>query len=143
MNYVALVVSLLFVATLTSCKKDAIVEETQEEIFLSNISKTWTTSSVRVDGKDVSASFPGLKITISDDKRITVVNAVPPIWNGSGTFELLPVGNSYQLKRDDGVVMTLTQPATNNLILRFQYDPSKLGRVSSVVGEFVFEFSGS
>jgi hypothetical protein len=46
------------------------------------------------------------------------------------------------LKRDDGVVMTLTQPTDKKLLLKFQYDPAALGgRMNSVTGEFTFEFN--
>ncbi len=129
---------------ISGCKKDEVIEQTEEEIFMEQISGRWTAASVTLDGKDVSKSFPGLQITISDTKQLTVQNAVPPIWKGSAAFQLQPAGNSFQLLRDDGVLMTLTQPAANRLVLKFLYDADALGgRTESVTGEFTFEFTGS
>lgn len=142
-NYIVIGLLVLGLIALESCGKDEpIVEETQEEVFLSKISGDWKSSTVTLDGKDVSKSFPGLGIVITEAKQITVTNAVPPIWKGTGTFTLQPVGSSFQLKRDDGVIMTLTQPTAQKLLLKFQYDAAALGgRVNSVTGEFTFEFS--
>lgn len=127
---------------LSSCDKEDVVEETGEEVFLKEITGDWSVATVILDGKDVSQSFPGLKIAIADSKQVTVTNAVPPIWNGTGTFTLEPVGNSFQLKRNDGVVMTLTQPSASKMILKFLYDADALGgRIKSVTGEFTFEFT--
>lgn len=141
-KYTLLVSIVTGLSLLASCKKDAVIDETEEDIFVSNLVGTWVATAVQADGKDVSSSFPGLKITISDTRLITVTNAVPPIWKGSASFSLLPAGDSFQLKREDGVVMTLRQPSAKKMLLSFQYDPAKVsGRVSSVVGEFTFEFS--
>jgi hypothetical protein len=125
--------------TLQSCKKDEVIEQTHEELFLEKINKAWTVTSVMMDGKDVSKSFPGLNIAITDTKQIIVINAVPPIWKGTSTFQLEPVGDTYQLKRDDGVLITVTEPSDKKLILKFQY--AAAARISSVSGEFIFEFT--
>jgi hypothetical protein len=144
-TYIQIILLAIGLSTLVSCKKDdPIVEETQEEIFLDKISGDWKTSAVTLDGMDVSKSFPGLGIVITEAKQITVTNAVPPIWKGTGTFTLQPVGSSYQLKRDDGVLMTVTQPTDKKLLLKFQYDAAAFGgRTKSVKGEFTFEFSAN
>jgi hypothetical protein len=125
---------------LTSCKKDAVIAETEEDIFMNKITGSWNVSTVMLDGKDVSKSFPGLKIAIAATKQVTVTNAVPPIWNGTGTFTLEPAGGTFQLKRNDGVVMTVVQNGTDKLTLEFLYDADALGgRVNSVTGKFVFQ----
>ncbi len=128
--------------TLLACKKESVEEESAEAIFLNQISGTWNLNAASLDGKEVGFSFPDLVITITQAKQVIVTNAVPPIWNGSAMFALEQVGNTFRLIRDDGVVMTLTQPTSQRLILTFQYDSDALGgRKKSISGQFIFEFT--
>lgn len=126
---------------LSSCKKDAVITETEEDIFMNKITGNWNVGTVMLDGMDVSKSFPGLKIAISDAKQITVTNAVPPIWKNTGMFTLEAAGGDFRLIRDDGVAMTAVQNGTDKLTLEFLYDATAMGgRVESVTGKFVFQF---
>jgi len=114
--------------------------ETEEQVFLSEIAKTWKSSVVMLDGVDVSKSFTGLVVTFSTDKTITVTNPLPPMWKESGSFNLQPNGSTFFIKRNDGLNINVVEATDQRLVLNFQYDPSAInGRVKSVVGNFTFE----
>jgi hypothetical protein len=132
---------LIITMSLICCNKSADPAiETEEQIFLSEIAKTWKSSVVMLDGVDVSKSFSGLVVTFSSDKTITVTNPLPPMWKESGSFDLQSNGSTFLIKRNDGLNINVVEATDQRLVLNFQYDPSAInGRVKSVVGNFTFE----
>lgn len=128
---------------LSSCKGGGDpIEQTEEEIFLTKITGIWNTSVAQVDGKDVTKSFPGMVVTITDAKGITVTNPVSPMWKAASTFTLEPSGSSFTVKRNDGLVISVPEVTTTKIVLAFQYDPAVItGRLESVKGQFRFEFT--
>lgn len=139
----AVFVVLISAMYLSSCKgSDDPTEKTQEEIFLDKIGGSWKPSVILLDGKDVSQSFPGMIISISENKTITVTNPVPPIWKGSATFVLQPNGSTFLVKRDDGLVISVPESSATRIVLTFEYDPSVIkGRIESIKGQFRFELT--
>jgi hypothetical protein len=107
---------------LSSCKGDDPVTETEEEIFLRKIEGNWKSSVAVLDGKDVSKSFPGLAIMINENKAITVTNPVAPIWKAASTFVLEQSGTTYNLKRNDGLLISVPEVTSGKIVLIFQYD---------------------
>jgi len=136
-SFTLLIITLSFIC----CNKsDDPATETEEQVFLSEIAKTWKSSVVMLDGVDVSKSFSGLVVTFSTDKTITVTNPLPPMWKESGSFNLQPNGSTFLIKRNDGLNINVVEATDQRLVLNFQYDPSAInGRVKSVVGNFIFE----
>ncbi len=138
-RWITLAVLVGLSATLSCNQKQPIEEETEQIVFLNKISGDWRMNRVQVDGLDVTKSFPGLSLVISPTRNILVTNPVSPIWKTAAQFTLEPTGASFQLKRDDGVLITVEQPSATQLALRFQYDPAALGgRAASVKGAFTF-----
>jgi hypothetical protein len=118
------------------------VAPSAEKVFLDQIAQSWQISKADFDGKDVTNSFPGMVVTINQDKSFTVTNPVPPMWKASNTFTLTEAGTSFQINRDDGLIITVSQVTNSTLILMFQYDATAMGgRVSSVTGQLTFEFN--
>jgi hypothetical protein len=119
-------------------------EPSAEKVFLEQIAGSWQISKADFDGKDVTNSFPGMVVTINEDKSFTVTNAVPPMWKSSNTFTLTGAGTSFQINRDDGLIITVNQVTDAKLILKFQYDATAMGgRTNSVSGQFTFEFNAN
>lgn len=117
-------------------------KETAEEAFIKQLAATWQMQEADFDGKDVSNSFPGLVVTFSTSKSISVQNAVAPMWKGSSTFELVEVGNDFLISRNDGLEILVEEMTETHLVLSFHYDPDALGgRMGSVTGGFTFEFN--
>lgn len=112
----------------------------EEEVFINKISKTWNTGKVMLDGEDVTRFFADMKITFNKNKSITVTNPVPPIWSNSGTFDLVPVGNSFRLERNDGLEITVNTLTEQKLVMNFMFSSEiSGGRLDDVKGNFSFE----
>ena len=138
-------ISILFlvIVMLNSCASSSEpAKETAEQLFLKQLAGTWNTSVVTYDGVDVTKSFPSMRITLSEDKSIQVTNPVAPIWKATGTFVLEPIGSSFQLKRNDGLLISVESSTSTKLVLTFLFDASTLtGRTESVVGNFKFDLN--
>ena len=116
-------------------------KETAEETFMKKIAGTWQLNSADFDGKDVTASFPGLVVTIAKNNTIAVQNAMPPMWKATSSFTLLESGSDFLLNRDDGLIINFSEVNETKLVLTFLYDADAMGgRTSSVTGGFTFEF---
>lgn len=140
-TFVILFIASLFLLILIvgACSKS---EPSQEDVFLKKLdAKIWKTSSVSLDGKDVTSLFPNFQLTISANKTYTSTNAVIPIWKTSGTYSLTGTAPNFHLLRDDGVEVTVVE-ADTKLVLEFQYDKKLAGgRVGAVSGGYHFEFN--
>jgi hypothetical protein len=142
LNKMKLIVSLMAVAIaiagMLSCESDDPKLDAQAQ-FIKGLSGTWTVAggSVTRDGADVTEFFSGMTITFAADRSYTVANAVVPIWAPDGTFTLEKNSNSFNIIRDDGVVITVSQLQANSVTLSFSY-MAPLGRAKSISGEFVF-----
>jgi hypothetical protein len=138
-NTFLLLISIVVMGAFQACSNNDPQPVTKEQQFLKQIAGTWKSEVVMYDGIDVTRSFAGLSIVFDEAQTITVTNPVPPIWKSSGSFVLVPSGNSFQLKRNDGLTVT-AEPLSEKLVLTFQYDAAALtGRTNSVKGNFVFE----
>jgi hypothetical protein len=127
-----------FVFTTSSCKD----EPTAEEIFRKKIALTWKTTAtgVQFNGKDVNAIFNGFTLTFTEAQTYTTTSGNTPVWPASGKFTTVPTTSTigFNLKRDDGVVIEITQLTETKLVLKFNYT-GKPNRVSSVSGGYVFD----
>jgi hypothetical protein len=124
--------------TISSCKKEEVASE--EKIFLNKLSHTWHVTMVELDGQVVTGAFGGLAITFNKSGTITVANAVPPIWNADGVFELEKIGSVFILHRNDGVEITVVELEGGVLIMEFVFTASG-GRLNSVSGQYRFRLA--
>ncbi|MBT1701601.1 hypothetical protein KK083_32225 [Fulvivirgaceae bacterium PWU4] len=113
-----------------------------EKQFLQKLSFTWHLQQARVNGVDVTRAFNGPILTIKGNKTFTVAPPVDPIWPASGSFTLREVSGSqdYDIVRNDGVELHVSELSASQLKLQMQYQPPH-GRVSSVGGQYEFVFS--
>jgi len=135
-----IILSLVLIAGITlfsAC--DDPEDPSKEKQFLNKLSITWNLESATVGGKDVTESFPGLSLSVSADKTYYVANPVSPIWAASGTFTLEKVSGSdlFNIVRDDGTIITVTELTENTLKYKFPYTAPD-GRVNGVSGEYEF-----
>jgi hypothetical protein len=70
-------------------------------------------------GEDVTGAFGELLITFNKSGTISVANAVPPIWNAAGVFELVKTGSVFTLHRDDGIEITVVELDADQLVMEF------------------------
>ena len=133
-----LLASITAVTIFSSC--DGSEEPTDEEVFLKKISNEWTLTSgyVKLDGVDVSPSFAGMTITFTTSKTYAVTHAPSPLWPASGSFKLEKVSKGvYDILRDDGVVITVSDLTEQTLTLSLDYDAPG-GRKKSISGHYEF-----
>jgi hypothetical protein len=137
-------------------------ETPKEKVQLGKLSKTWTMTSAELNGVDKTALFPGFKLVISGtftkadpegpyDYAVQGTVQDPSPWDkNGGEWSFVSIsGNSGQLLRSDNLAMTYTLDNTGNLTISFECDEDAGncdyagGRVSSVLGPWIFEFSSS
>jgi hypothetical protein len=113
-----------------------------EKQYLQKLSFTWGLQQAKANGVDVTQAFSGLTLTVKGDKTFIVATPVDPIWPASGTFTLRQVSGSedYDIVRNDGVEIHVSELSTLQLKLQMQYQPPH-GRVSSVGGQYEFVFT--
>lgn len=136
------VLALLIIALLiTACDNDN-EKPGPEKRYLQKLSFTWSLQQAKANGVDVTPAFSGLTLTVKGDKTFTVATPVDPIWPANGTFTLRQVSGSedYDIVRNDGVEIHVSELSTSQLKLQLQYQPPH-GRVSSVGGQYEFVFS--
>jgi hypothetical protein len=137
------VIALSMILILGSCGAgNESAKETSEQVFMKKISGTWNVGVVTYDGVDVTKSFPSMIVSLGEDKTIKVTNPIVPMWKSASTFVLQPSGTTFQLKRNDGLLMSVESPTAQKLVITFLFDASSLtSRATSVVGNFKFEFT--
>jgi hypothetical protein len=130
---------------LQSCDKKNGPGESIEDQQLIKLSKTWTVTSVTLDGLDKTTDYANFVLTISGTAGSppfgfsTSGAPSPSPWPSSGnwTFGTSP---TTELIRDDEVVITYSVTDTV-LQLSFSYNGDGfLGRTNSVTGPWIFEF---
>lgn len=134
-----IVLSFVVLTFLVACDEDS---PSKEEKFIRKLRFTWSLEGVTVDGKNVTNSFPNLTLTVDKKKTYTVANPVSPIWAASGTFEFEKVPNSdlFNIIRDDGIHITVTELTETTLKYKLTYVASG-GRTKSVSGDYEFSMS--
>jgi len=132
-------VLLAFCLMMSSCKKGS--EETVQEKALKMLTGVWHVSTVSVDNVDKTSLFTGLVLTIAPGTYTTTSNQNNPVWPASGTWSFTDA-KAVSFTRDDGVVVNITSLTNTSLTLTLQWNKTTLGgRVSSVSGSNVFNFS--
>jgi len=132
-------IALLALLILSACSKEE--DPTPEELYLRKLTFAWQLKAASVDEKDVLTHFNGLVLQIKSDYTYQVTNPVPGLWPASGTFQLEQVDDeNFNVRRNDGVLISVIALSENELKLKFQYAASAKGRASSVGGKYQFTF---
>ncbi|MCA4898826.1 MAG: hypothetical protein ACK514_09950 [Bacteroidota bacterium] len=138
-NQILLVLAAIAVLfQISSCSSEK-VDPTKDN-FLNNLSRSWTVNNVQLDSKDVTNAFPGMVISFTKDGNFTTTNPVGNLWPASGTFTLQAstIQNLFDLTRNDGALVTLTQISSSALQFKMTFATAPGGRVSSVAGNYTF-----
>lgn len=117
-------------------------QNTQESGFLKALSGKWTVERVTLDAIDVTFLFEEMTLSINSNKSYNAFKGLTPYWPEEGTFELAadPNSDNYKMIRDDGVELFVTALSDAELQVKMFYSPKTSGRVSSVAGEYQFNF---
>lgn len=138
-NQILLVLAAILVLfQISSCSSEK-VDPTKDN-FLNNLSRSWTVNNVQLDSKDVTNAFPGMLISFTKDGKFTTTNPVGNLWPASGTFTLQAstIQNLFDLTRNDGALVTVTQISSSALQFKMTFATAPGGRVSSVAGNYTF-----
>jgi len=130
-----------------SCKSTAeeIIDllPTDQEIFVTNISKSWNVSnngSITQDGVDITGQFSNFVLTFGN-KTYTSTGGLN-FWTDttSGTWDFVDATSAAQITLS-GIPMEVTATGTQ-LILSFSLSNAAVGgRISSVTGSFIITVS--
>ncbi|MFM9837453.1 MAG: hypothetical protein ACKVOQ_04270 [Cyclobacteriaceae bacterium] len=100
--------------------------------------KTWTVSSVVVDGVDKTSLFANMTLNFSD-KTYTTTNG-GGAWLASGTWTYA-TSSTTVITRNDGLQITIDELTETKLKLSFDWAKTTFGgRIQSVGGKNVFTF---
>lgn len=122
----------------TGCSTEK-VDPTKDN-FLNNLSRNWVVNNIQLDSKDVTNAFPGMVINFTKDGKFTTTNPVGNLWPASGTFTVKTstIQNLFDLTRNDGALVSITQLSTSALQFRMTFTTAPGGRVASVTGNYTF-----
>ncbi len=136
-NALLLLVAIVVVCQLSSCKKD---NPTAQEIIKAKlIASTWKMQSVFVDGKDQTSVYAGLTLTITEGNFSTTNGGV--VWPASGTWTFISEDGT-KVKRDDDTEIGVEVTDTSlKLTLDWATTTIGTGRSQSVQGRHVFTFT--
>jgi hypothetical protein len=105
--------------------------------LLENENKSWISAggSITKDGFDVSDQFAGFKLTITGFNYKTE-NSLSGVWaiQGSWSFKNDQI---TAMERNDGVVVTIDNISSTQLVLSFTDPNGTGGRYSSISGDYV------
>ena len=124
----------------SSCKEEPSAEELAQSAFLKRLEGDWTLRSAELDGSTVSGAFPGLIVTITRKGLMEVVGDVGNIWPSESSFDLLKDGDSYDLLRDDDLILDVVDLNDDQLVISMTFQTAPGGRMMSVPGAYTFVF---
>lgn len=141
-----IMILLMVVTVLTSCSKGGDsngVPSTPEELMAKKIEAiNWKIVTVSVDGVDYTTLFKNFTMKLGDQTYSTT-NSPSDIWKSSGTWKFISNTNGYQVMRDDGVEIDISQIDENSLVFSMMWNKTTYGggRTSSVSGKHTFTMS--
>jgi hypothetical protein len=151
MKIAARILSLAIIASAASlfmgCGGDDKKGKSEQDTQLELLNGTWNANSVTLDGSAPSANHDNFVLTINASAGNTTMTysdtgrpSVSP-WPGTGTFTF-GTNVKSDLVRDDAVDISYTVDG-NSLVMTFTFnkDPYAGGRISSVTGQWRFEFT--
>jgi hypothetical protein len=127
---ITFVASILFLA---GCKSSS---DPQPDLLTK---KTWTVSTVTVDGVDKTSVFANMTLNFSDKTFTTTKGGAA--WPASDSWSYAS-GSTTVIVRGDGTQLTIEELTATKLKLSFNWAKTTLGgRTSSVGGQNVFTFN--
>ena len=143
MKYLYKILPILFVALLISCKggnnPDPIPPTFEEKL-----AGTWSLSSVKIDGSDVTSDYSGFSITFDANLNYSIANGGLTFTQTSGswgTASQTDTGATGYLAGITNQVTLAFSNANKTLTLSFTVDNNTFGlggRVSGLAGNYVF-----
>ena len=133
---VAILASLGFLTSLTSCEDDPTAKETALKKLSAG---TWTLNNVTVDGVNKNDLFAGFVIQFSKTNGFTASNG-EPVWPAAGIWQFKD-DRAKVVVRDDGKEVEITSISDAALTLTMVWDKTTFGtgRAKSLSGTHVFE----
>lgn len=143
-NYITTALSviiLLSMSIISGCSKDDGGNPSpldEQLMLLENQSKSWvlTGGSVIKDDFDVSDQFTGFKLTITGFNYMTE-NSLSGVWASQGTWTFKD-NQVTTLERNDGILVTINNISSSQLVLSFTDPNGSGGRYSSIPGDYAF-----
>lgn len=133
-----LILAFCFSGSLISCDdQGANPNDPTQQNWAHLTAATWNVETVMLNDDDVTPIYEGLQIRFNRNGTYVVTNPVDPIWNASGTFQLL---TESELILDDNREMTVNEVNGTTLIITFPYEPTG-SRMQDVAGNYEFTFS--
>jgi hypothetical protein len=135
---------ILFIVVLFSCDGGGNGTDPEPATFEEKLAGTWSMSSVKIDGSDVSSDYSGFSITFDASLNYTISNGgttftqtsgqIPKSWDGD--LDQVTVGLN-------GITNQVTLALSNEnktLTLSFSVDNNTFGggRESGIAGNYVF-----
>ena len=127
-------ITVLVALTISCGGDDAPSEPTAQELALEQLSATWSLNggSIRLDGLDVSANYPGFSLSYSANSYTTQNGG--DLFSASGTWSW--VGDSDRLiLLDDGKQVSISTLTDTDLVFSFQLSSSG-GEAAGLPGSY-------
>jgi len=141
MKYLNKLLPILFIAVLLSCDKNKATPLTVEK----KLAGTWSMSSVKIDGSDVSSDYSGFSITFDANLNYTITNGGTTFTQTSGQIAKSWDGDLDQVNVNlNGITNQVTLAFSNDdktLTLSFSVDNTTFGlggRGEGLAGSYVF-----
>lgn len=120
-----------------------------ETLLTNRLAKTWVVDGslgVSVDGYSKTTDYPSFQFVITGDKKYSTSGAQSPgPWPVAGTWSFasrITDSNvsTFQIIRNDGLVMNVTLGSGNKMKLNFIFDTNTNtgGRIERVTGQWEF-----
>lgn len=140
----ALLMSLVIVALITSCKSDepTLSEDQRVTKMLTDNGGQWTlpaVAGVTVDGLDVTQDlFKDFSITFGEGTLTTT--GTTPVWLRQDTWSFKDQSATVIIRGQDNKEVTISEITADQLILTLQWDQETFegGRVKSIKGTYQF-----
>jgi hypothetical protein len=116
-------------------------QSANEQQYLQKLAFTWNLYNVTLSGANVVPAYPGINLTLTEDRAFTITHPVENVWPTSGTFKLRPVPGSedYVFVRNDGAELRVVE--LTETVLRLQMQPLPSSRASAEEGQYEFVFT--
>ena len=134
MKYLYKLLPILFIAVLLSCDEsgggDDPTPDPEPATFEEKLAGTWSLSSVKIDGSDVSSDYSGFSINFDASLNYTISNGGTTFIQTSGSWGTSSASDTGATGFLDGITNQVTLAFSNEdktLTLSFTVDNTTLG----------------
>ena len=139
-KHILIALSIIAIVALTSCGKDNPAPVDPQQEMIEALAKTWTPTSITLDGVDQMGNWPGFNIQLTTTKGYTTNSSTDEqklVWPLSGSYTFPDATNANKVLRDDGVEILLSNVTATSATLSFTIT-GRNGRTDGLIGEWVF-----